>query len=131
MKKEKYGIEITKPWSKEMYNHNDNLLKEFVEEIKAKWTVAYQESEEACYAEDGLSEDNRETDFMQETYEHWANATMKDIQEAVLCYQIGGGIIEDIQDDVMQEVEVMPYWRAKEVAEDLSIKLSKEFIGLK
>ena len=126
MKKEKYGIEITKPWSKEMYNHNDNLLKEFVEEIKAKWTVAYQESEEAYYAEEWFS-----PKFESDSFEHWANATMKDIQEAVLCYQIGGGTIEDIQDDVMQELEVMPYWRAKEVAEDLSIKLSKEFIGLK
>ncbi len=30
---EKYGIAITKPWSKEMYDHNDSVAKEMKERI--------------------------------------------------------------------------------------------------
>jgi len=38
--------------------------------------------------------------------------------------------MHDVHNDVHLELEAMAYWRAKEVAEDLSIRLSKEFIGL-
>ena len=36
MKVIKYGIPITKPWSKEMYAHNDEVLREVVEEVKER-----------------------------------------------------------------------------------------------
>ena len=127
----KYGIEITKPWSKEMYNHNNEVADEVRDEVWEKWAKAYKESEKACYHEDGLAECDREEYFKQETFHHWANATMKDIQESVLCYMVHGGTIEDIENDVINELEAVAFWRLKEIAEDLSIKLSKEFIGLK
>jgi hypothetical protein len=60
-----------------------------------------------------------------------ANATMLDIQEAILVTSYGSGFtIYDVEKDVHQELEFLPYWRAKEVAEDLSLSLDKEFIGL-
>ena len=56
---------------------------------------------------------------------------MKDIQKAVLVTSYGSGFtMHDVHNDVHLELEAMAYWRAKEVAEDLSIRLSKEFIGL-
>ena len=35
--KVQYGIEITKPWSKEMYDHNDIVSKEMKKNIIQKW----------------------------------------------------------------------------------------------
>ena len=35
--KVQYGIEITKPWSKEMYDHNDIVSEEMKKNIIKKW----------------------------------------------------------------------------------------------
>ena len=127
MKIKKYNIEITKPWSKEMYAHNDEVLKEVVEEVKAKWLVAYHDSENEYEAD---AEDNY-PEFQDAEWEYEANAIMKDIQETVLVTSYGSGFtMHDVHNDVHLELEAMPYWRAKEVADELSISLSKEFIGL-
>ena len=127
MKIKKYNIEVTKPWSKEMYAHNDEVLREVVEEVKAKWLLAYHDSENEYYV--GSSDD--ESEFQDAEWEYEANATMKDIQEAVLVTSYGSGFtIHNVHNDVHRELEAMAYWRAKEVAEDLSLNLNKEFIGL-
>jgi predicted RNA-binding protein len=127
MKIKKYNIEVTKPWSKEMYAHNDEVLREVVEEVKAKWLVAYHDSENEYYI--GSSDD--EAEFQDAEWEYEANAIMKDIQESVLVTAYGSGFtIHNVHNEVHQELEAMPYWRAKEVADELSINLSKEFIGL-
>ena len=126
MKVIKYGIPITKPWSKEMYAHNDEVLREVVEEVKDKWLHAYHDSENVYEAD---VEDD-EPEFMDSDWDN-ANAIMMDIQEAVTVTGYGSGYtIYDVEKDVQQELESMPYWRAKEVAEDLSLHLTKEFIGL-
>ena len=126
MKVIKYGIPITKPWSKEMYAHNDAVLREVVEEVKDKWLHAYHDSENVYEAD---VEDD-EPEFMESDWDN-ANAIMMDIQEAVIITGYGSGYtIYDVEKDVQQELEAMPYWRAKEVAEDLSLHLTKEFIGL-
>ena len=130
MKKEKYGIEITKPWSKEMYAHNDEVLKEFVEEVKAKWYCAYLDSETSFYSDLKFS-DSDSTVFEESEFNYNANAIMLDVQEAVTVIGYGDGYtIYDVEKDVHQELNAMPYWRAKEVAENLSLNLDKEFIGL-
>ena len=127
MKIKKYDIEVTKPWSKEMYAHNDEVLREVVEEVKAKWLVAYHDSENEYEA---AAEDNY-PEFQDAEWSYEANAIMKDIQKSVLVTSYGSGFtIHDVHNDVHLELEAMAYWRAKEVAEDLSIRLSKEFIGL-
>ena len=127
MKIKKYDIEVTKPWSKEMYAHNDEVLREVVEEVKAKWLVAYHDSENEYYI--GSSDD--ESEFQDAEWSYEANTIIKDIQKAVLVTSYGSGFtMHDVHNDVHLELEAMAYWRAKEVAEDLSIRLSKEFIGL-
>ena len=131
MKIRKYGIEITKPWSKEMYAHNDEVLREVVEEVKDRWLHAYHDSENVYEADTGMSDQyNDYPEFMDSDWDN-ANAIMMDIQEAVTITGYGSGYtIYDVEKDVHQELEAMPYWRAKEVAEDLSLCLSKNFIGL-
>ena len=131
MKIKKYGIEITKPWSKEMYAHNDEVLREVVEEVKDKWLHAYHDSENVYEADTGMSDQyNDYPEFMDSDWDN-ANAIMMDIQEAVTITGYGSGYtIYDVEKDVHQELEAMPYWRAKEVAEDLSLCLNKNFIGL-
>ena len=127
MKIKKYDIEVTKPWSKEMYAHNDEVLREVVEEVKAKWLVAYHDSENEYEAD---AEDNY-PEFQDAEWSYEANAIMKDIQKAVLVTSYGSGFtMHDVHNDVHLELEAMAYWRAKEVADELSINLSKEFIGL-
>ena len=129
MKKEKYGIEITKPWSKEMYAHNDEVLREVVEEVKDRWLHAYHDSENVYEADADI--EDYDPDFMDSEFNYNANAIMLDIQEAVTVTGYGDGYtIYDVEKDVQQELESMPYWRAKEVAEELSLNLDKEFIGL-
>lgn len=127
MKLKKYNIAITKPWSKEMYAHNDEVLREVVEKVKAKWLVAYHDSENEYEAD---SQDHY-PEFMESEFNWNANGIMLDVQKAVTVVGYGSGYtIYDVEKDVHQELESMPYWRAKEVAEDLSISLTKEFIGL-
>ena len=40
-KEVKYGIEITKPWSKEMYAHNEEVQNEICDTILEMWEEAY------------------------------------------------------------------------------------------
>ena len=131
MKIKKYGIEITKPWSKEMYAHNDEVLREVVEEVKDRWLHAYHDSENVYETDTVMSDQyNDYPEFMDSDWDN-ANAIMMDIQEAVTITAYGSGYtIYDVEKDVHQELNAMPYWRAKEVAEDLSLNLDKEFIGL-
>ena len=127
MKVIKYGIPITKPWSKEMYAHNDEVLREVVEEVKDKWLHAYHDSESVYEAD----VEDHEPEFMDSEFNWNCNAIMLDIQEAVTVTGYGPGYtVYDVEKDVHQELEAMPYWRAKEVAEELSLHLTKEFIGL-
>jgi len=128
MKLKKYDIAITKPWSKEIYDHNDEVLREVVDSIEKKWLVAYHDSENKYYIGSPRS---CSPEFPDAEWSYEANAIMKDIQEAVLVTSYGSGFtMHSVHNDVLQELEVMAYWRAKEVAEDLSLLLSKEFIGL-
>ena len=128
MKVIKYGIPITKPWSKEMYAHNDEVLREVVEEVKDKWLHAYHDSESVYEAD----VEDHEPEFMDSEFNWNCNAIMLDIQEAVTVTGYGPGYtVYDVEKDVHQELEAMPYWKAKEVAEELSLCLTKQFIGLK
>ncbi len=49
--KVKYGIEIVKPWSKEMYSHNDKVADEIRDIVEKKWKDAYKAAEAEYDAE--------------------------------------------------------------------------------
>jgi len=115
-KKEKVfqnGIEITKPWSREMYDHNDKVLAEAKGNVKCLWLDAY-----ATFPNDGDYED--------------ASEELIEIQNAVTVIGYGCGYtFLDVYQDVMEELETMPYYRMKEVVEDLDIELEEGFVGFK
>jgi hypothetical protein len=129
MKIKKYDIAITKPWSKEMYDHNDNVLEDVKSSIQNDWQTAYHKSEDLYYNNGSADED--ELDFSDSYWEN-ANEFMINIQKAIMyCgYNEETFTIDEVQKEVMREIESMAYWRAKEISEDLSLSLSKEFIGL-
>lgn len=129
MKKEakvEYGITITKPWSKEMYDHNDQVAEIVKTKVHEMWRDAFTKLEESLEVD--------EEDFETEVLDlDWLSATgeMQAIQSAVTCYSFGSGYtVGDVSIEVEQEVENAAYFRLKEIAEELEIELEKGFIGL-
>ena len=122
MKKEKkvvYGIEITKPWSSEMYAHNEQVADIVRNEVEARWIVELMKFQEAT----GES-------FMSDVEWIEAPEALKDIQTAVTCYGFGYGYdVAAVAEIVMQELEDAPTYRLKEIAEELEIELEKGFVG--
>ena len=123
MKKEakvEFGITITKPWSSEMYAHNEQVADIVRNEVEARWIAALMKFQEELGEE-----------FMSDT--EWAvlaTAEMKEIQRAITCYGFGYGYtVEEVAERVMQELEDAPTYRLKEIAEDLEIELEKGFVG--
>jgi hypothetical protein len=120
MKKEKkveFGIEITKPWSKEMYDHNDMVAEAVKVKVHEMWT-------RACSTES--DEFSSDMDWLDE-----ATPEMLKIQRAVLCYSFGPGFdVAEVASRVEEEIEDAPYYRLKEIAEDLELDLKVGFVGL-
>lgn len=123
MKKEakvEFGIVITKPWSSEMYAHNEQVADVVREAVLGMWNDAINEFQEELGEE-----------FISDT--EWsvlATAEMKEIQRAITCYGFGYGYdVAAVSERVIQELEDAPLYRLKEIAEDLEIALEKGFVG--
>jgi len=119
MKKEKkveFGIEITKPWSKEMYEHNDRVAEAVKVKVFEMWT-------DACDMDvEMFGSDSEWLDY--------ALPEMIKIEQAVLCYGIGYGYsVADVAKRIEEEIEDAPYYRLKEIAEDLELDLKQGFVG--
>jgi hypothetical protein len=128
MKKEakvEYGIAIVRPWSCEMYDHNDEVAEIVKAKIQAMWTEAY----EAAENELDLEED---PDVVLQDWD-WAltaSDEMVRIQRAVTCYGFGFGYcVGQVAETVEDEIEEAPYFRLKEMAEELGIELEQGFVG--
>lgn len=131
--KEMYGVAIVKPWSKEMYDHNDKVAEEIKATIFSKWLLAYSDAEIAWNNEEvDLDQESVEyVDLSDGSWEYCASDEMIDIQKAITCYGFGSGYtIADIEEKLKNELEHAPYYRLKEMAEDLKIELKEELIGL-
>lgn len=122
MKKEakvEFGITITKPWSSEMYDHNDAVAEIVRETVLGMWNVAITEFQENV-GESDLSD------------AEWISVgdDLRDIQTAITCYGFGYGYdVEAVSERVMNELENAPSYRLKEIAEELGIELEKGFVG--
>jgi hypothetical protein len=70
-------------------------------------------------------------EFMSDT--EWsvvATAEMKEIQRAINGYGFGFGYsVADVSHVIEGEIENTPYYRLKEIAEELELELEREFIG--
>lgn len=122
--KVEYGIQITKPWSREMYDHNDEVADVVRAAVHQRWVAAWN----ACERE--VTDMDEESDLL--IYMDWdvASDEMKRIQTAVTCYGFGFGYsIEDVSLRVEEELENAPLYRLNEMAEELDIVLEKGFIG--
>ena len=122
MKKEpkvEYGITITKPWSKEMYAHNEQVAEIVRAEVHAIWLSALNEFQAGSGEE-----------FMSDVAWRDVPRNIKKIQKAVTCYGFGDGYdVADVARQVEQELENAPSFRLKEIAEELQLVLDKGFVG--
>ena len=126
MKKEarvEFGITITKPWSKEMYDYNEELAEVVKEKVHQMWVDALKEAMEDYRDEDELGNLYCELDWGQASDEMWR------IQKAITYYSFSNQSIEEVADEVEETLEDMPLYQLKELVEELDIKLDKGFIG--
>ena len=126
MKKEakvEFGIEIVKPWSTAMYDHNEALADVVKAKVHALWVAAYDAAEAEFVDEDDLG--NAFADMQWDG----ASSEMVEIQKAITYYSYCNQSIEEVADEVEETLEDMPLFQLKELVEELEIKLDKGFIG--
>ena len=121
-KKVEFGIEIVKPWSAEMYAHNEQVADLVRNEVEARWIAA-------------ITKFGKDFDYNDQMLEsEWISASneLVEIQRAITCYGFGYGYdVAAVAERVMQELEDAPLFRLKEIAEELEIELEKGFVGFK
>ena len=128
-KKVEFGIEITKPWSKEMYAHNDEVRDVVVGMITKMWRdeMATLRTEWEEEMED--EEFDYTPDFEEAEWDHFDEGILSDIQTAVTCYGFMNYSVVDVEEQVLNELETAAYWRLNEMVEELDLKLEKGFVG--
>ena len=130
MKKEakvEYGITITKPWSTEMYDHNEEVRTEICDTVLEMWEAAMILAQESFDSQ--LEDDQIDNRFVDSDWDN-ANEAMIKIQKAVTCYGFGDGYtIEEVDIDVKNTIENAALFHVKEIAEELELELEREIIG--
>ncbi len=113
----KYGIEITKPHSKEMYDHNDVVAEVLKLNIQSAWDNAFKLAEV-----DFISYLEEDQEGMLFTDSDWSNANqvMQDLSKGTTVTGYGGGFtIQDVQDDFDRDLECMENWQLHETYAEL------------
>jgi hypothetical protein len=126
MKKEakvEYGITITKPWSKEMYDHNDTLAELVKDTVLNMWNEAYKAAKAEFVDEDELGNEFGDMQW------DGASGEMIKIQKAITYYSFSNQSIDEVTEEVESELEDMSTYRLVELVEELEIELEKRFIG--
>ena len=119
-KKVEFGITITKPWSKEMYAHNELVADVVRIEVEARWIAALMEFQKEFDGNDEMLE----CEFTN------ASDELKRIQKAITCYGFGFGYdVSQVAERVMQELDEAALYRLKDIAEELGLHLEKGFVG--
>ncbi len=99
--KVQYGIEITKPWSKEMYEHNDMVSEEMKKNIINKWDELLKE----------FGELNMDTPW--EIIQDYADIVK--LQKGICYSGYGSGFtISNVDKEFRNEVENMPNYQLHE-----------------
>lgn len=126
MKKEakvEFGIEIVKPWSTAMYDHNEALADVVKAKVHALWVAAYAEAEAEFVDEDDLGNEFIDMDWGAANNEMWR------IQKAITYYSYSNQSIGEVAEEVGTTLEDMPLYQLKELVEELDIKLDTGFVG--
>ena len=96
--KVQYGIEITKPWSKEMYDHNDIVSEEMKKNIIKKWDTIV----------------NR-LDMDQDWSLFSDDSEISKLQRGICYSGYGSGYtIQDVCDEFEKELDMMQNWQLHE-----------------
>lgn len=128
-KKVEFGIEITKPWSKEMYAHNDEVQEVVVGIITKMWRDEMATLRTEWEAEMEDEEFDYTPDFEEAEWSHFDDGILSDIQSAVTGYGFSNYSVVDVEEQVLNELETAPYFRLNEMVEELDLKLEKGFVG--
>ncbi len=130
----KYGIEITRPWSKEMYAHNEEVGKTVKAEILKLWETAMEKAKQdyddnTCEIE--AEENGYEIEpFLEREYTDVQIIELREIQTVITCYGFGMGFsMKMVDEEVRTDLDNAANFRLKEIAEDMELPLEKEFIG--
>ena len=103
MKKEpkvKYGIEITKPFSKEMYNHNDEIAKEMKINVTNEIYDAYKRAKGLIAASGGMDQGEKD---------------LRSLVEAFSGYHYGEGYeLLDVRDQGIEALNDCANWQLHE-----------------
>jgi hypothetical protein len=114
MKKEKkvvYGIEIVKPWSTAMYNHNEAVA----DVVKGQLTDILN----ALVAKVAVTD-----------YWGLVEPAFIQFQTAITCYGFADSyLISEVVERIELEIEASPLYRLNEIAEELELVLEKGFVG--
>ncbi len=107
--KVQYGIEITKPWSKEMYDHNDIVSEEMKKNILDAW------KKELTNITGTVNNVNIESeDWDEDMLNHHAPKLVK-LQRGICYSGYGSGFtIQDVNDEFERELENMPNYQLHE-----------------
>lgn len=128
-KKVEFGIEITKPWSKEMYAHNDEVRDVVVGMITKMWRDEMATLRTEWEEEMADEEFDYTPDFEEAEWSHFDEGILSDIQTAVTCYGFLNYSVVDVEEQVLNELETAAYYRLNEMVEELDLKLEKGFVG--
>tara|TARA_R100001509_G_scaffold165359_1_gene146598 strand:- start:965 stop:1399 length:435 start_codon:yes stop_codon:yes gene_type:complete len=111
----KYGIEITKPFSKEMYDHNNKVSQEMKSNLLHHWTQLIKK----------LEEDDRylmEREWNEDDIKSECPELVK-LQRGVCYSGFGGGYsIQDVCDEFYKELDMMQNWQLHEEYSYLSFE---------
>jgi len=126
MKKEakvEFGIEIVKPWSTAMYDHNETLAEVVKNEVARMWEEACKKAEAEFVDEDDLGNEFADMQW------DGASSEMVEIQKAITYYGYSNQSIGEVAEEVGTTLEDMPLYQLKELVEELDIKLDTGFVG--
>ncbi len=102
---QKYGIQITKPFSKEMYDHNNMVAKEMKENILQAWKTLL--NKQKVHDEESLMESSWE--FLSD------DSDLVKLQKGVCYSGYGSGYtIGDVNNEFEGELENMQNWQLHE-----------------
>ena len=125
-KRVEFGIEIVKPWSAEMYDHNEAVADVVRDKLFSMWDAAMELLEQSLE----LNEEGFEIDILDLEWKGYVNDELLTIQKAVTCYGFGSGYtVGDVAEQVSQEIIDAPLYRLNEIAEELELALEKGFVG--
>ena len=95
----KYGIEVTKPWSKQMYDHNDMVAEEMRSNVFKKWNQLIDQ-----FFHDDLSELAWDEDELKVECPELVK-----LQRGICYSGYGSGFtVQDVCDEFKDELDMMP-----------------------